>query len=378
MCGRASLAICGETAVAPDEREATDRDGLTANWVELSIRLGILAFLLYWSFILVRPFITIAIWAVVLTVALYPLYELMVQWLFGQRRVAAVFMTFLTFAVVIGPAMWLIVGLVDSLRMLTEFFDPDAFVLPPPPHAIKSVPLIGGLSYQYWELASNNLGAALDKVLPHLRPVGTAVLSIAAGAGTGLVKFLIAIIVAGFLYSPAPSLVESLRMFTRRLSSAHGEAFVALAGATIRSVSRGVIGISALQALLAGLGFLIAGIPGASLLMSVALVLGIIQVGPSIVIVPLVVWSWFSMETTAALLFTVYMIPVSLLDNVLRPMLIGRGLQTPMLVVLIGVIGGTLSQGITGLFLGPIFLAVAWKLLVAWSTEMEPTQGIAS
>jgi len=111
---------------------------------------------------------------------------------------------------------------------------------------------------------------------------------------------------------------------------------------------------------------------------SVALVLGIIQVGPSIVIVPLVVWSWFSMETTAALLFTVYMIPVSLLDNVLRPMLIGRGLQTPMLVVLIGVIGGTLSQGITGLFLGPIFLAVAWKLLVAWSTEMEPTQGIAS
>ena len=113
------------------------------------------------------------------------------------------------------------------------------------------------------------------------------------------------------------------------------------------------------------------GVPGASLITSAVLILGIIQIGPAIVLVPLIIWSWFSMETTSALLFSAYMVPVSLLDNVLRPFLMGRGLQTPILVILIGVIGGTLSQGITGLFLGPIVLAVIWELLMAWVKDNE-------
>jgi predicted PurR-regulated permease PerM len=160
-------------------------------------------------------------------------------------------------------------------------------------------------------------------------------------------------------------------MFARRVASDRGEEFVQLAGTTIRVVARGVIGISALQAVLAGLGVLAAGIPGASLITSAVLILGIIQVGPAVVLLPLIVWSWFSMETMFALLFSAYMIPVSLLDNILRPLLMGRGLRTPILVILIGVIGGTLSQGITGLFLGPIILAVIWELLVAWVRDNE-------
>src|SRR6185437_13373762 len=140
--------------------------------------------------------------------------------------------------------------------------------------------------------------------------------------------------------SPGPRLVDAIRMFSRRLASGRGEEFVRLAGATIRAVSRGVIGISALQAFLAGLGLMVAGVPGTSLITSAVLVLGIIQIGPSVIIVPLIIWSWFSMETTSAMLFTAYMIPVSLLDNVLRPLVMARGLNTPMAVILIGVVGG--------------------------------------
>jgi predicted PurR-regulated permease PerM len=136
-------------------------------------------------------------------------------------------------------------------------------------------------------------------------------------------------------------------------------------------VSRGVIGISALQALLAGLGLMVAGIPGASLITSAVLILGIIQIGPSIILIPVIIWSWTAMETTSALLFTAYMIPVNLLDNLLRPFVMGRGLDTPILIILIGVIGGTLAYGITGLFLGPIVLAVIWELLVAWIRERD-------
>ena len=117
---------------------------------------------------------------------------------------------------------------------------------------------------------------------------------------------------------------------------------------------------------------MVAGVPAASLLSSAVLIFGIIQIGPSVVLIPVMIWSWFSMDTTIALVFTAYMIPVNLLDNVLKPIVMGRGLQTPMLVILIGVIGGTLAYGITGLFLGPIVLAVIWELLATWTNERQP------
>ena len=192
------------------------------------------------------------------------------------------------------------------------------------------------------------------------------------GTGTATVKFFLSIIVAGFLLSSAPAIVEAVKTFSRRLAAKRGEAFAKLAAATIRTVARGVIGISALQALLAGIALVVAGVPGASLLTSAVLVLGIIQIGPAIVLIPVVIWAWFALDTTEALLFTAYMVPVNLLDNVLKPIVMGRGLRTPMLVILLGVVGGTLAQGITGLFLGPIVLAVIWELLVAW-TKQQPT-----
>jgi predicted PurR-regulated permease PerM len=347
------------------------RNQLMATWVELTIRLGILALIVYLSFTLILPFITIAIWSVVLTVSVYPLYDWMVDHLGGRRRLAAALLTLLSLLIVIGPAAWLALGLIDSLRTLSENLDLSVLRLPPPPDAVKSWPIVGNSIYQFWDLASTNFQAAFAKVGPLLKPLGGSLLQIAANAGTGAIKFIVAVVVAGFLFSPAPYLVNAITLFSRRLASGRGEKFVQLAGATIRAVSRGVIGISALQAFLAGLGLMAAGIPAASLITSAVLILGIIQIGPSIVLIPLIIWSWTAMETTSALLFTAYMLPVSLLDNILRPLVMARGLETPMVIILIGVIGGTISYGITGLFLGPIVLAVIWELLVAWIREPE-------
>jgi predicted PurR-regulated permease PerM len=353
------------------DHDPSRRDQLTATWVELTIRLGVLGLLLYLSFILVRPFISIAIWSIVLTVALYPVYDWMAVQLGGRRRLAAVLLTILSLLIVIGPATWLALGLIESLRTLSERLDLSTLPLPPPPDTVKSWPVIGEPIYQYWDLASTNLRAALAKIAPQLKPFGSTLLHIAAEAGTGAVKFFVAIIVAGFLFSPGPKLVDAVRMFSRRLASGRGEEFVRLAGATIRAVSRGVIGISALQAFLAGLGLMVAGVSGVSLITSAVLILGIIQIGPSVIIIPVIIWSWTAMETSTALLFTAYMIPVSLLDNILRPLVMGRGLDTPMLIILLGVLGGTIAYGISGLFLGPIVLAVIWQLMVAWISERE-------
>jgi predicted PurR-regulated permease PerM len=357
--------------MAGDAHDPTG-DSAAARWIELIIRLSVLALLLYLAFTLTRPFLTIAIWSVVLAVALYPFYERMVDWLGGRRRLAAVMLSLISLLIVIGPATWLAMGLIDSIRILTTRLDPSVFALPQPREAVKTWPLVGESIYQFWALAASNLSAALAEIAPQLRSIGGSLLAIAADAGVGAVKFLIAIVVAGFLYPPAPAMADTIRGVARKLDARRGDEFVALAGATIRTVSRGVIGISVLQAFLAGIGLVAAGIPAASLLTSAILILGIIQIGPSIVIIPLIIWSWFAMDTAAALLFTAYMAPVNMLDNVLRPFVMGRGLETPMLVILIGVIGGTLSYGITGLFLGPIILAVIWELLIAWIKEAKP------
>jgi predicted PurR-regulated permease PerM len=151
-----------------------------------------------------------------------------------------------------------------------------------------------------------------------------------------------------------------------RVFPPRGSEMVQLAGATVRNVSRGIIGISLLQSFLAGAGFLIAGIPAAGLLAFVSLVLAIVQIGPAVVFLPIIIWSWTSMSTVNALMFTAYMIPVGLLDNLLKPVLMARGLATPMPVIVIGVIGGTIAYGIIGLFFGPIVLSVAWELITAW------------
>jgi predicted PurR-regulated permease PerM len=363
--------VDGLSTVPTDQNSPFSRDQLAATLADLTLRLGLLALLLYWSFLLVQPFIPIMIWSVVLTVALYPLYEWMVSRLGGRRRLAAALLTLLSLLIVIGPATWLVLSLIDSMRTLSDKLDLSALSLPPPPISVKGWPLVGNSLYQFWELASTNLQEAFAKIVPQLKPLGGVLLQIAAGAGTGTIKFLVAVIVAGFLFSPAPMLADKLKILSRKVASGRGEEFVQLAGGTIQAVSRGVIGISALQALFAGLGILAIGIPGASLITSAVLVLGIMQIGPSIILIPLIVWSWFATETTTAVLFTAYMIPVGLLDNVLKPLVMGRGLDVPMMIILIGVIGGTISNGITGLFLGPIVLSVFWKLFVAWLKESD-------
>jgi predicted PurR-regulated permease PerM len=370
---RASIMTRAGKSVTDGEGDAASRDHLTATFVELAIRLGALGLLLYFALVLVGPFISIVIWSVVIAVALYPAFEWTARRLGGRRRLAAALITIASLLVVIGPATWLALGLIDSIRLVSEQLDLSTLALPHPPVAVKSWPLIGDQIYNFWDLASTNLKAALAQIAPQLKPLGSSLLGVAADTGTGIVKFFAAIILAGFLFAPAPSLVNTVQRFSRRLVAQRGDEFVKLAGATIRTVSRGVVGISALQALLAGLGLMVAGVPGASLITSAVLILGIIQIGPSVVLIPVVIWAWTAMEPMTALLFTAYMVPVGLLDNVLRPILMGRGVRVPMLVILIGVVGGTLAYGITGLFLGPIVLSVMWELGVAWINEPEPT-----
>jgi len=356
-----------------EQRPLLDVSRHNPHFVELSLRLGALALLLYISIILVRPFATVIIWSTVLAVALYPLYERVSRVVRGRKRLAAVIVTLISLVVVLGPAAWLVLDLIESIRRISEQLDLANLSIPPPPVSIKTWPIVGARIYDALLLASNNFEAAVTQFAPLLKPLAGNLLLLAANAGLATAMFFASLVIAGFFFVPGPALVDHLRRIFHRLEPRHGEEFVTLAGATIRSVSRGVVGVSAVQALLIGVGLTVAGVPGTSLITSAALILGIVQIGAGIVLLPVLVWSWLALEPTTAFLLTGYMIPVGLLDNILRPLVIGRGLKTPMLIILIGVIGGTLAYGVTGVFLGPIILAVIWDLLSVW-LSVEPVE----
>jgi predicted PurR-regulated permease PerM len=329
-----------------------------------AIRLGFIGLLGYWSFRVIAPFLTIGLWSAVLVVALYPLFNRLALRL--NARVAAALVSLLCLMIVIGPVTWLGLGMLTGARSLAVRLEDGQLEVPPPPDLVRGWPIVGERLHQLWGLARTNLKLALTETLPILKPLGEVLLGIAQSALYGLLELLVAAVLAGFLFTSGPQLVEALSAFLDRVLTHRGRELVLLTGATIRNVSRGVIGIAFLQAILAGAGFLAAGIPAPGVLAFLALLLGIIQIGPTILILPIVIWSWTAMDVIPAAVFTVYMALVSLMDNVLRPLLVARGLTTPMPVIVIGVIGGAIAYGIVGLFFGPIVLSVAWAVLAAW------------
>lgn len=333
--------------------------------IDLAIRIGLIILLVYLSWEIVAPLVTIVSWSAILTVALYPLFDRLAQWT-GRPRLAAMLVTALCLTIVVAPVAWIGFGMIDGIRFLARGIEADRLPIPLPDESVRNWPFVGERVFQFWSGAVTDIKAELTDLAPLLKPVGTRLLQVSANVMFGLVKFLIAIVIAGFLFRPGPRLVEVLSRFMERVLRPRGMEMVQLTGATIRNVSRGVIGVALLQSLLAGAGFLAAGIPGAGVLAFLSLLLGIIQIGPGIIFLPIILWSWMTMEIASALIFTAYMIPVGLLDNILRPVVVAKGLATPMPVIIIGVIGGTIAYGIIGLFFGPIVLSVAWAVMTAW------------
>jgi predicted PurR-regulated permease PerM len=353
-----------------DERQTRELSGRSGDAVMyIAIRLGLLAFLIYWSFILLRPFIPVLVWSVVLTVALYPIFDWLSSHLGHRPRIAAIVTTLIVLAVFLAPATWLGIGLAGALSKISDQLTSGNLVLPAPPDSVRNWPLIGNQFYEFWSNASINLQATLRDIAPHLKPLAGPILAIAGSAGTGTIKFILSVIVAGFLFLPGPRLAASIRNNLARIVPEQSKDFMALAGATIRTVAQGVIGVAVLQSLLAGVGLKVAGVPHAGVLAFAVLVLGIVQIGSAPILFPVIIWVWTVKEAGAAVLITIYLVLVGLSDNAMKPLLMARGMSTPVLVIFMGVLGGTLAHGIVGLFVGPIILAVAWELLAAWSRD---------
>jgi len=249
--------------------------------------------------------------------------------------------------------------------------------IPSPPEGVKAWPVVGAPISELGDQASTNLRAALKEFAPHLKPLAGPVLAFAGSASLGTLKFVASVVLSGFLFHYGPGLVAAIKRIQARLVTQRSQDFVALAGLTIRTIAQGVIGVAVLQSLLAGIGLKLAGVPHAGVLAFLVLILAILQIGSAVVLIPVIIWIWATKDFALALPLTIYLLVVGLADNILKPILMGRGLNTPMLVIFIGVLGGMLAHGILGLFVGPIILAVTWELMMAWIRE-ERTDAAAT
>ena len=337
--------------------------------LEATIRIGLVALLVAWCFQIVRPFVIPVFWGMIIAVASYPGYRRLEEWLGGRGFLAATLFAIIGLLLLIGPTVLLAGTLVDSAHGLAGDLSGGTFKLPPPPGKVASWPIVGVPLYSFWSLASTNLEEALGQIGPQLKIVGSWLVSMAAGAGLGILQFVFAIIIAAVLQANADGCHYAARAIATRLAGERGAQFADLAQTTVRSVARGILGVALIQSILAGLGFLAVGLPAAGLLALICLLLAVVQIGVFPVLIPVVIHVFATSDTVTSVVFLIWCIIVGITDNALKPFLLGRGAKVPMAVIFVGAIGGFLASGIIGLFVGAVVLSLGYTMFLAWLHE---------
>lgn len=357
--------------------EPNTREAWSGRVTETAIRLAALAIVLVWCFQILQPFVIPVVWGVIIAVAIFPLFDSLVRLLRGRRRIAAALITVLVLAILLVPAVMLTKLLVENITSLAHDLRGRGLAIPPPPDAVKEWPLVGEPIARLWNQASTNLPDVLQLVEPQLKALGVWLIDVAAEAGVGMIMFVFAIVIAGVLLAYSANSHRIVHAISRRLVGERGEDYANTAEATIRSVSRGVLGVAVIQAVLAGLGFIVAGVPAAGIWALLCLITATVQIGVGPVVIPVIVYVFATGDTLTAVLFLVWNALIMVLDNVLKPLLLGRGVNVPMLIIFLGSIGGLLWSGIVGLFIGAIVLALGYKLFQAWLTMEAPARDAA-
>ena len=331
--------------------------------VELCIQIGLLVLLIAACFLILRPFAAIITWGIIIAVAAYPLSCKLRSLL--SAGLAAALITFVLLSIVIVPAALFGRGLIHTVQNLTAQFKAGAPIIPPLPPGVRGWPIVGQPITAVWDGASGDLSDVAKQFAPQLRAVVPGIVSASAGLSLTVVQLLFSVLVAGALLANAESAFGMARLLTNRLFGERGPEFQELIGRTVRSVTSGILGVALIQTALAALGFLLVGLPGASLWAAIFLVAAILQAG-ALVLIPAVIYVFATASTTRAVVFLVWCLVVGALDNVLKPILLGRGVAVPTAVIFVGAFGGFIAMGIVGLFIGAVVLSVAYKLFLAW------------
>jgi predicted PurR-regulated permease PerM len=333
--------------------------------VDIIIRLCVLLFLLGWCFVILTPFVLILIWAGVIAIAIYPVYNFFIK-VFRKRSLASVMLTLVMLSILVVPSWLVTQSLFEEVNHLRELNSQGKLVIPPPGDRVAGWPAVTKPIVEIWELASENLPSVVREYSDQLKAAGAWLLSAVAGIGTGILQFIISIIIAGVLLAYSIPVGNAATQVFVKLAGQNGEHFVGTTVTTVRSVVKGILGVAVIQATMAGLGFFIAGVPYAGVWTVAALFFAIIQVGAGPIAIPVMIYMFSATDTLTAILLAVWLVITLISDNILKPLLLGRGAPAPMLVVFLGAIGGFITSGFLGLFLGAVILTIGYKLLMLW------------
>lgn len=337
--------------------------------LDVLIRAGLIFALATLCYRIFSPFLTLTVWAVILAVTMYPLHQRVAYRLGGRQGWASTLIVLAGAVLLVVPTGLLVGSLGDAAHEFIAGVQANTVQIPPPRPGVERFPIVGKEIHAFWSRAHSDLPALVKSMQPKVGELAIWALAAVAGIGGGILQFLAAFVVAGVIMAFGEGGARSSEaIFARIVSPERAPKFVALSTATIRAVAQGVIGVALIQALAVGVILLVAGIPLAGLLAIIVLVLGIAQLPALLVLLPVLLYIWMSGDygTGSAIVYSAMLFAAGMLDNILKPLMLGRGVDAPMPVILLGALGGMAARGMVGLFLGAVLLALGYQIFMLW------------
>ncbi|HBH47824.1 MAG TPA: AI-2E family transporter [Bacteroidales bacterium] len=335
------------------------------NIMDITIRLGLLLLIIAWCIVLLLPFASVIVWGIILALAAYPLFNVLSKKFGGRSKLAAAAIVLMGLLLIAIPAWLFLDSVIAGVSTIRDSFESNNITLAVPNEKIASWPLIGEKLYAFWLDASKNIEATLTKYSSQLIKIGNRFFEQLLGISGSILQMIVATIIAGVLLL-AKGTEETSKAFFRKVAGTRGDEFLAVTQKTVNNVVKGVFGVALIQSTLVGVGFILAGVPYAGLWTLLVLILAILQMPAILVVLPVVLYLFSEMNVGPAILWTIYLLLAGAADNILKPILLGKGAPVPMLVIFLGVLGGFITSGFLGLFTGAIVLSIGYKLFISW------------
>lgn len=357
----------GQSVMTTKSEESERR--MMSGLLDVLIRAALVGAMVVLCYQVFSPFLHLTVWAIILAVALYPFHQAIARRLGGRQGLSSTLIVILGAVLIIAPITVLMVLLGDSVQQLIHSIQGNTLKIPPPRPGVATWPVVGEKIHSFWALAHTDLPALIQSLQPKIGDLAKGALAFVASIGGALLQFAAAFIIAAIIMAFGAAASQGNRaIFERIVGIERAGRFVQLSTATIRAVALGVIGVALIQAIIIGMALFIARVPLAGVAAAIVLVLGIAQVPALIVTLPAIAYIWMSGDygTVEAVAYTIGLVLAGMADNVLKPLLLGRGVEAPMVVILLGALGGMAAAGIVGMFIGATLLALGYQIFMLW------------
>ena len=339
--------------------------------IDLILKVGALLLVVYLCFRILQPFLGMLLWGLIIAIILFPVFQRLRHLLGKRNRLSSILLTVLALSILVLPSIWLVNQLVEGIKFLAGNIQAGDLSIPPPSESVADWPVIGGWLYEHWLDLASNTGESLRGFLPEILTWGEKTLGTLANTGLGILHFAASIILAGIFLVFFEKGSESGKQIFKHVVGERGEEFLDISLQTIRNVATGVLGVAVIQTTLMGVGMILADVPLAAVWIVLLLVMSIAQIPVLLFNIPLIIYLFAFVDPLPAVLCSLYFLVMGMIDNVLKPLIYGKGSKVPMLVIFLGALGGFAAFGFIGLFLGSIVLSLAYRLYLTWVSMEE-------